>query len=82
MVITQFKAHCPFEIGDEIKSRRPTPVHHIGSGSSRIAAYEAGLDFIGFEIDPVMFAAEEQRFADHTAQQSLFHAKRLVINGG
>lgn len=28
MVITQFKARCPFEIGDEIKSRRATPVHH------------------------------------------------------
>lgn len=24
---------------------------HLGSGSSRIAAYEAGLGFIGFEID-------------------------------
>lgn len=51
---------------------------HLGSGSSRIAAYEAGLDFIGFEIDPTMFAAEEQRFADHTAQQSLFHAQKGV----
>lgn len=55
---------------------------HLGSGSSRIAAYEAGLDFIGFEIDPTMFAAEEQRFADHTAQQSLFHQSGLFINGG
>ena len=55
---------------------------HLGSGSSRIAAYEAGLDFVGFEIDPAMFAAEEQRFADHTAQQSLFHAKRLVHQWG
>lgn len=29
MVITQFKARCPFEIGDEIRSRRPSPVHRI-----------------------------------------------------
>ena len=35
---------------------------HLGSGSSRIAAYEAGVDFIGFEIDPIYYAAEEQRF--------------------
>ena len=25
---------------------------HLGSGSSRIAAYDAGLDFVGCEIDP------------------------------
>lgn len=46
---------------------------HLGSGSSRIAAYEAGLDFIGFEIDPDYYAAEEQRFREHTSQVSLFH---------
>lgn len=46
---------------------------HLGSGSSRIAAYEAGLDFIGFEIDKQYFDAEERRFAEHTSQLSLFH---------
>lgn len=46
---------------------------HLGSGSSRIAAYEAGLDFIGFEIDPEYYRAEEERFKEHTAQLSLFH---------
>lgn len=46
---------------------------HLGSGSSRIAAYEAGVDFIGFEIDPIYYAAEEQRFLDYTSQTSLFH---------
>ena len=45
---------------------------HLGSGSSRIAAYDAGLDFVGFEIDPDYFAKEEQRFEQHTAQMSLF----------
>jgi site-specific DNA-methyltransferase (adenine-specific) len=54
---------------------------HLGSGSSRIAAYEAGLEFIGFEIDPEIFTAQEQRFADHTAQQSLFHILNKC-NGG
>ena len=45
----------------------------MGSGSSRIAAYEAGVDIIGVEIDPTYYAAEEQRFLDYTSQTSLFH---------
>lgn len=36
---------------------------HLGSGSSRIAAYRAGLDFTGCEIDKEYFEAEEERFA-------------------
>lgn len=46
---------------------------HLGSGSSRIAAYELGLDFIGCEIDSEYFSKEEERFAAYTAQTSLFH---------
>lgn len=45
---------------------------HLGSGSSRIAAYNAGLDFVGYEIDEVYFQLQEERFARHTAQMSLF----------
>ena len=45
---------------------------HLGSGSSRIAAYDAGLDFVGCEIDKDYFAAQEERFAAYTAQLSLF----------
>lgn len=45
---------------------------HLGSGSSRIAAYDAGLDFVGFEIDKDYFNKQEERFAAHTAQTSLF----------
>lgn len=45
---------------------------HLGSGSSRIAAYDAGLDFVGFEIDKEYFDKQEERFAAHTAQTSLF----------
>ena len=45
---------------------------HLGSGSSRIAAYDAGLDFVGCEIDLEYFQKEEARFAAHAAQQSLF----------
>ena len=45
---------------------------HLGSGSSRIAAYDAGLDFVGYEIDKEYFDKQEERFAAHTAQISLF----------
>lgn len=45
---------------------------HLGSGSSRIAAYEAGLDFIGFEIDKEYFNAEEERFEAYARQCSIF----------
>lgn len=45
---------------------------HLGSGSSRIAAYDAGLDFTGFEINKEYFGKQEKRFSEHTAQCSLF----------
>lgn len=45
---------------------------HLGSGSSRIAAYEACLDFVGFEIDPYYFQKQEERFEAYKAQCSLF----------
>lgn len=38
---------------------------HLGSGSSRIAAFEAGLDFVGMEIDPEYCEAQERRFQNH-----------------
>lgn len=45
---------------------------HLGSGSSRIAAYDLGLDFWGYEIDPEYYQAQEARFAAHRAQCSFF----------
>src|SRR5574344_853162 len=50
---------------------------HLGSGSSRIAAYNLGFDFVGCEIDKDYFDAQEQRFAAHTAQTSLFDGEGL-----
>ncbi len=43
---------------------------HLGSGSSRIAAYKLGLDFVGFEIDKHYFDLQEQRFAEEQQQLS------------
>ena len=45
---------------------------HLGSGSSRIAAYDLGYDFIGFEIDPEYYEKQEKRFKNFSAQQRLF----------
>ena len=35
---------------------------HLGSGSSRIAAYHAGLDFYGCELDEEYFDKMNERF--------------------
>lgn len=45
---------------------------HLGSGSSRIAAYDLGFDFVGVEIDKPYFDLQEERFREHTAQGNLF----------
>lgn len=45
---------------------------HLGSGSSRIACYDLGFDFTGYELDADYFQAQEERFARHTAQERLF----------
>jgi site-specific DNA-methyltransferase (adenine-specific) len=45
---------------------------HLGSGSSRIAAYDLGFEFTGFELDKDYFEASEKRFQQHIAQLTLF----------
>ncbi len=45
---------------------------HLGSGSSRIAAYKNGFDFVAFEIDPEYYDKQEKRFKNFTAQLRLF----------
>ena len=45
---------------------------HLGSGSSRIAAYDAGLDFVGYEIDKDYFDRQEERYNAHASQMNLF----------
>lgn len=45
---------------------------HLGSGSSRIAAHKAGLNFTGFELDADYFTASEKRFKEYVAQTRLF----------
>ena len=45
---------------------------HVGSGSSRIAADKAGLNFVGFEIDEEYFNAANKRFDNFKSQTRLF----------
>ena len=45
---------------------------HLGSGSSRIAAYKGGFNFVGFEINEHYYERQEKRFKDFSAQQRLF----------
>lgn len=45
---------------------------HLGSGSSRIGAYDLGFDFYGCELDKDYFDAQEKRFQTHIKQQKLF----------
>jgi site-specific DNA-methyltransferase (adenine-specific) len=44
---------------------------HLGSGSSRIAAYQMGYSFVGYEKDADYFNAQEKRFKLVTSQTTL-----------
>ena len=45
---------------------------YLGSGSSRIAAYDMGFSFTGCEINQTYYKLQEERFERHTAQMNLF----------
>ena len=45
---------------------------HLGSGSSRMAAYTLNLPFVGFEIDSEHYQDQEKRFKDFISQQQIF----------
>lgn len=44
---------------------------HLGSGSSAIAAFDGGFDFVGCEIDVDYFTAAKKRFEYHQMQLKL-----------
>ena len=44
----------------------------LGSGTTRIAAYDTNRNFMGAEISKEYFNAEEKRFQEHTAQTRMF----------
>lgn len=45
---------------------------HLGSGNSRIAAYDLGHDFYACELDADYFNKQEKHFKNHISQQRLF----------
>jgi len=45
---------------------------HLGSGSSAIAAYNAGYEFVGYEIDKDYYTAAKKRFENHKRQLRMF----------
>ena len=44
---------------------------HVGSGTSRRAAYDFGLYFVGFEIDKTYFYLQEKAFEEYTSQMRM-----------
>lgn len=50
---------------------------HLGSGSSRIAAYDMGFDFTGYELDAEYFSASEARFKNHISNLKLFSPEEM-----
>ena len=52
---------------------------HLGSGSSRIACYDMGFDFTGYELDKDYFDLQEKRFNTHINQQNLFTIEQSRI---
>ena len=45
---------------------------HVGSASSLIAAHRAGLQYVGFEIDPVFYEQAKARLDAERNQVSMF----------
>ena len=45
---------------------------HLGSGSSRIAADKAGLNFVGCELEADYLAAQEKRWREYKMQLKMF----------
>lgn len=54
---------------------------HMGSQSSRIAAFNMGFDYVGFELDKEYFEAGNKRFKEQTAQTQLFDDPDLYTSG-
>jgi site-specific DNA-methyltransferase (adenine-specific) len=66
----------PVALYDWILSKYTKPTDlildtHLGSGSSRIAAYKGGFNFVGFEIDKEYYEKQEKRFNDFKSQLRL-----------
>jgi site-specific DNA-methyltransferase (adenine-specific) len=44
----------------------------MGSGTSRIAAWNMGINYVGIELNKIYFDKQEARFAEHIAKGNLY----------
>lgn len=51
----------------------------MGSGTTRLAAHDLGLDYVGYEIDPMYFKAGCERFERHCQQPKLFEPEPIIM---
>ena len=54
---------------------------HVGSASSLIACHRAGLEYWGYEIDPVYYEKAKERLDMERAQVSIFDMEGVQKNG-
>lgn len=52
---------------------------HLGSGSSRIAAYKMGFDFYATEIDKEYFNAQDKRFKEECLGEIILPSGKKII---
>ena len=52
---------------------------HLGSGSSRIASYKLGFDFVGCELDKHYFNSQEIRFKKECLNTQIFSDGRELV---
>lgn len=52
---------------------------HLGSGSSRIAAYKMGFDFTGCEIDKEYFSLSEKRFQKECLNITELPSGKIIV---
>jgi site-specific DNA-methyltransferase (adenine-specific) len=50
---------------------------HLGSGSSRIAAWDMGFDFWGYELSEHYYLEQEKRFKAHISKPVLFAPEQM-----
>ncbi len=50
---------------------------HLGSGSSRIAAWDMGFDFWGYELSEHYYQEQEKRFKAHISKPVLFAPEEM-----
>jgi len=55
---------------------------HLGSGSSRIAAYKMGFDFYATEIDKEYYTLQEERFRKECLRETTVADGRVYVQHG